>query len=125
MKITLSTKGANTARLQTALREALDRFEERHVLLPEELPFIRDVRYMKPVFIDNLRDMRLHPKDYVRITEHNGELQIVIEGGIQAILFEQLVLTSSSRNCGPAHLSGTRRAPSRQPARFIACSTSS
>lgn len=92
MKYTVRTKGANTARLLTAVRDAIDLFEDRHVLLPDELPFIRDVRYMKPVFIDNLRDMRLHPKDYVRIAEKNGELQIVIEGGIQAILFEQPIL---------------------------------
>jgi len=92
MKYTVRTKGANTARLKDALREAIDRFEDRHVLLPEELPFIRQVRYMKPVFIDNLRDLRLHPKDYVQITEKDGELNIVIEGGIQAILFEQPIL---------------------------------
>jgi nicotinate phosphoribosyltransferase len=92
MKYTVRTKGANTARLQEILREALDRFEDRHVLMSEELPFIRHVRYMKPVFVDNLRDLRLHPKDYVQIKEKNGELHIVIEGGIQTILFEQLVL---------------------------------
>lgn len=92
MKYTVRTKGANTARLKEALREALDRFEDRHVLLPDEMRFMRNVRYIKPVFVDHLRDLRLHPKDYVLIRENNGELDIVIEGGIQAILFEQLTL---------------------------------
>jgi nicotinate phosphoribosyltransferase len=92
MKYTVRTKGANTARLKDALREALDTFEDRHVLQPDELPFVKAVRYMKPVFVENLRDLRLHPKDYVQITEKNGELSIVIEGGIHIILFEQLIL---------------------------------
>jgi len=92
MKYTVRTKGANTARLKEALREALDTFEDRHVLMPDELPYMRAVRYMKPVFIDHLRDLRLHPKDYVEISDKNGELHIVIEGGIQAILFEQPIL---------------------------------
>ena len=92
MKYTVRTKGANTARVKDALREALDRFEDRHVLLPEEMALMRSVRYVKPVFVDHLRDLRLHPKDYVHISENNGELAIVIEGGIQAILFEQLIL---------------------------------
>jgi nicotinate phosphoribosyltransferase len=92
MKYTVRTKGANTARLREPLREALDTFEDRHVLLPDELPYVRTVRYMKPVFVENLRDLRLHPKDYVEISERNGELNIVIEGGIQAILFEQPIL---------------------------------
>ena len=92
MKYTVRTKGANTARLKDALREALDAFEDRHILLPEELPYVRAVRYMKPVFVEQLRDLRLHPRDYVQISEKNGELHIVIEGGIQAILFEQPIL---------------------------------
>ena len=96
MNYTVRTKGAGTARLKTILREAIDRFEDRHVLLHEELPFIRLVRYIKPVFIDTLRDLRLHPRDYVQISERNGELHIVIEGAIQAILFEQLILSTIS-----------------------------
>jgi nicotinate phosphoribosyltransferase len=96
MKYTVRTKGAGTARLKDILREAIDRFEDRHVLLPEEIPFIQGVRYIKPVFIDHLRDLRLHPKDYVQITEKNNELHIVIEGAIQAILLEQPILATIS-----------------------------
>ena len=48
------------------------------------------------MFIDTLRDLRLHPRDYVQISERNGELHIVIEGAIQAILFEQLILSTIS-----------------------------
>jgi nicotinate phosphoribosyltransferase len=92
MNYTVRSRGANTARLRAVLREALDRFEDRHVILAEELPFLREVRYIKPLFADNLRDLRLHPRDFVEITERGGELAIAIEGGIQAMLFEQLIL---------------------------------
>ena len=63
MSYAVRSRGANTARLRAAVREALDRFEDRHVILPEELPFLREVRYIKPVFLDDLRDLRLHPRD--------------------------------------------------------------
>ena len=82
MKYTVRTKDGHTARLRGALREALDSFEDRHVLLPGEIPYVRAVRYMKPVFVDQLRDLRLHPSDHVQIGEQSGELHLVIDGGI-------------------------------------------
>lgn len=94
MKYSCRTKGANTARLKNALQEALSQFEDRHVMLPEEIKHLRQhVPYMKPVFLETLRDLRLHPVDVVQIEERDGELDISIEGPIQTILFEHLILS--------------------------------
>lgn len=92
MKYIVRTAGANTGRLKGALRKALDMFEDRRVLQPDELPFVQAVRYMKPAFVESLQDLHLHPQSAVQISEKDGELVILIEGGIQVILFEQLIL---------------------------------
>lgn len=92
MRYTVRTKGANTARLREAVRAAIEEYEDRHVFLPPEIMQLRDVRYMKPIFLDMLRDMRLHPKDHVDVPEKDGELRIVVEGPISVILFEQPLL---------------------------------
>lgn len=96
-RYTVRSKGANTARVKNALREAIDAFEDRHVLLPTELERARAIRFLKPVFLDDyLRDIRLHPKDMVQIGEKNGELTIEIEGGITASLLETILLATVS-----------------------------
>lgn len=94
-RYTVRSKAANTARVKEALREAIDAFEDRHVLLPTELHHARAIRFLKPVFIDDhLRDIRLHPKDMVQIGEKDGELTIEIEGGITASLLETILLAT-------------------------------
>jgi nicotinate phosphoribosyltransferase len=90
---TVRTKNAGTARVKDALREALDAFEDRHVLPPNELVHARAIRFLKPIFVnDTLRDLRLHPKDMVRIGEKDGEVTVEVEGGISASLLETIVL---------------------------------
>lgn len=94
-RYTVRSKGANTARIKGALREALDTFEDRHVLLPNELADARAIRFLKPVFVDDyLRDIRLHPKDMVKLGEKDGELTIEVEGGIAATLLEIILLAT-------------------------------
>jgi nicotinate phosphoribosyltransferase len=92
-RYSVRSKQANTVRVRAALREAIDAFEDRHVLLPQELQHARAIRFLKPVFVDGyLRDIRLHPKDMVEIGEKDGELTVDIEGGITASLLETLLL---------------------------------
>ncbi|MDR0902244.1 MAG: nicotinate phosphoribosyltransferase [Opitutaceae bacterium] len=91
------TKNAGTARVKDALREALDAFEDRHALPPDELRHARAIRFLKPVYVnDTLRDLRLHPKDMVRVGEKDGEVTVEVEGGIASSLLETLVLATVS-----------------------------
>lgn len=59
---------------------------------PRELEYLRSLRYLKKDFVEILRIFQLQ-EDHVLVTEHQGELEIVIRGPwLHTILFEVPVL---------------------------------
>jgi nicotinate phosphoribosyltransferase len=96
-RYSIRSTAAGTARVKGALLDAIDAFEDRHVMTADELAHARAIRFLKPVFVDDyLRDIRLHPRDMVEVEERDGELAIAIEGGIPASLLETLLLATIS-----------------------------